>query len=67
MNSHINKLVGWSIDEVERELILATLARVNGGQKAAAKVLGVSLKTLYNKLRRYRLEGEMAEDEARAA
>ena len=42
--------VGSSIAELERSLIQATLAHVAGDKAAAAKVLGISVKTLYNRL-----------------
>ncbi len=45
--------VGTSIAEVERSLILATLERVDGDKRQAAEMLGISLKTLYNRLREY--------------
>ena len=38
----------------ERELILATLERLDGSKPEAAKVLGISLKTLYNRINVYR-------------
>ena len=44
-----------SIEEVERRLIGATLEQVGGNKKRAAEVLGVSLKTLYNRLKAYRM------------
>jgi DNA-binding NtrC family response regulator len=47
--------IGTSIDESERRLILATLDHHGGDKKRTASVLGVSLRTLYNKLRRYKL------------
>ena len=43
-----------SIAEAERRLIVATLDEVGGNKKRAADVLGVSLKTLYNRLKAYR-------------
>jgi DNA-binding NtrC family response regulator len=46
--------VGMSIAEAERRLIVATLNDVGGNKKRAADVLGVSLKTLYNRLKEYR-------------
>ena len=46
-------VVGTTIDDVERRLILATLAHFNGDKRRAAETLGVSLKTIYNRLRRY--------------
>jgi two-component system, NtrC family, response regulator AtoC len=53
--------VGTSIEEVERRLILATLEAYGGNKRKTADVLGVSLKTLYNRLNTYRdgdVEGE---------
>jgi two-component system response regulator HydG len=44
---------GQSIEEMERHLIIVTLEKLGGDKKAAADVLGVSLKTLYNRLRAY--------------
>jgi DNA-binding NtrC family response regulator len=46
--------VGASIGEVEQRLILATLEHLRGDKKRAAEVLGISLKTLYNRLHAYR-------------
>jgi DNA-binding NtrC family response regulator len=46
--------VGTSLDEAERALILATLDSVAGSKVQAAKLLGISLKTLYNRLQAYR-------------
>ena len=45
--------VGMSVAEVEKRLLLATLERLNGDKKQTAKVLGISLKTLYNRLNAY--------------
>jgi DNA-binding NtrC family response regulator len=45
--------VGRSLDEAERELIVATLERCGGDKKRAAEILGISLKTLYNRLHLY--------------
>lgn len=52
--------VPTTIDEVERQLILATLEWVRGVKKLAAHRLGISLKTLYNKLDRYAQESSCA-------
>lgn len=46
--------VGQPLAEVERRAILATVEHFDGDKKAAAKALGVSLKTLYTKLKKYR-------------
>ena len=46
---------------MERELILQTLAATGNNKTRAAELLGISLKTLHNKLKEYgseRSEGE---------
>ena len=48
--------VGTSLDESEKALILATLNQLSGNKREAAAMLGVSLKTLYNRLKEYELE-----------
>jgi two-component system response regulator AtoC len=45
--------VGGSLNDAERQLILATLERCGGDKKKAAEILGISLKTLYNRLHLY--------------
>jgi DNA-binding NtrC family response regulator len=45
--------VGTSIADMEKRLILATLNELGGDKKQAAETLGVSLKTLYNRLNSY--------------
>jgi two-component system, NtrC family, response regulator HydG len=50
--------VGTSLQESEKAIILATLAHHDGNKREAAKVLGVSLKTLYNRLKDYAADGE---------
>jgi len=47
---------GQSVDEMERKLIFTTLEQTNGNRTHAAKLLGISLRTLRNKLREYRFE-----------
>jgi DNA-binding NtrC family response regulator len=44
---------GMTLDEAERILILKTLAALGNNKTRAAESLGISLKTLHNKLRRY--------------
>ncbi|HXJ36597.1 MAG TPA: sigma-54 dependent transcriptional regulator [Candidatus Eisenbacteria bacterium] len=46
--------VGVSLGEVERQLILATLEQYAGDKKKTAETLGISLKTLYNRLNLYK-------------
>jgi DNA-binding NtrC family response regulator len=48
---------GLSLDEMERRVILQTIELVGGNKSRAAEMLGISLKTLYNKLDRYRTAG----------
>jgi DNA-binding NtrC family response regulator len=47
--------VGTSFSEAERILILQTLESVNNNQSKAAKILGLSRKTLHNKLKIFKL------------
>lgn len=46
--------IGTSMPEVERRMILATLAHLDGNKTRTAKMLGISLKTIYNRLHSYR-------------
>jgi two-component system, NtrC family, response regulator AtoC len=50
-NLHLK--VGTSLEDAERRLILATLDQYEGDKKTTAEILGVSLKTLYNRLNQY--------------
>jgi DNA-binding NtrC family response regulator len=45
--------VGSTVEETEKALILKTLASVDNNKTRAAEILGISLKTLHNKLHRY--------------
>jgi two-component system, NtrC family, response regulator HydG len=45
--------VGLTLDTMEREAILRTLAHCNGNRAAAAKMLGLAERTLYRKIRLY--------------
>jgi transcriptional regulator with PAS, ATPase and Fis domain len=45
--------VGSTVNEMERQLILRTLESAGQNKTRAAEVLGVSLKTLHNKLKEY--------------
>jgi DNA-binding NtrC family response regulator len=47
-------LVGCTLESVERALILATLTLCRGNRTDAARLLGISLRTMRNKLRVYR-------------
>ncbi len=49
--------VGTPLDEVERRLTLATLAACKNVKRKTADILGISLKTLYNRLEHYAASG----------
>jgi len=49
---------GTTVDEVERQLIEITLEHTGGNKTRAAEMLGISLKTLHNKLNRMKGEEE---------
>ncbi len=51
-----SELVGRTVNDVERELILDTLSHCLGNRTQAAQVLGISIRTLRNKLRLYQEE-----------
>ena len=46
--------IGTQLAEVERRLILATYERCGGHRERTAALLGISMKTLYNRLKAYR-------------
>ena len=52
-NTSMGVSVGRTVEEVERELIESTLEHFAGDKKQAADILGISLKTLYNRLNSY--------------
>jgi DNA-binding NtrC family response regulator len=56
-NEIVPLLIGATVGEVERELVLQTLIRCNGNRTRAARVLGVSVRTLRNKIRIYSADG----------
>ena len=45
--------VGTTVEEAEKLLILKTLESTNNNKTRAAEILGISLKTLHNKLKEY--------------
>ncbi|MGO4209533.1 helix-turn-helix domain-containing protein [Terriglobus sp. YAF25] len=52
--------VGTTVDEAERQLILKTLESTNNNKTRAAEILGISSKTLQNKLKEYASAGDEA-------
>jgi hypothetical protein len=53
----VEGLVGRTVDEVERDLILGTLSHCLGNRTRAAEILGISIRALRNKLQDYRASG----------
>lgn len=51
-------MVGQTVAEMEKQLILNTLDHCIGNRTHAAKILGISIRTLRNKLNQYEDEGE---------
>lgn len=52
-------LVGRTVADVERDLILDTLDHCIGNRTHAANILGISIRTLRNKLNQYSAEGHV--------
>lgn len=53
----VTQLVGQKMEVVERDLILETLTHCLGNRTRAAEILGISIRTLRNKLHDYRAQG----------
>ena len=47
--------IGTSMDHAEREMIRTTLLHTSGNKTRAAKILGISLKTMHNKVKKFEL------------
>ena len=56
-NEVVPWLIGSTVGEIERELVLQTLIRCDGNRTRAARVLGFSVRTLRNKIRQYSADG----------
>jgi DNA-binding NtrC family response regulator len=52
-NDSIRLRIGTTVEEAEKELILRTLEHTRNNKTRAAEILGISLKTLHNKLKEY--------------
>ena len=59
--------VGTTVDEAERQLIVKTLESTHNNKTRAAEILGISLKTLHNKLKEYGTQAQQAPSGAVAA
>jgi two-component system response regulator FlrC len=55
----IGAFAGLTVREMERRLIVDTLKRTRNNRTQAAKLLGISIRTLRNKLAEYRSRGEL--------
>jgi DNA-binding NtrC family response regulator len=64
--SSIQVAIGSTISDAECALILATLHALGDDKKKTAETLGVSLKTLYNRLNVYAARGDLKRDGAAA-
>ena len=53
MDEVVPYLVGHTVDEVERELILHTLVHYHGSRTRSASILGISIRCIRNKIREY--------------
>lgn len=53
----VNGMIGRKLEDVERDLILNTLDHTLGNRTHAANILGISIRTLRNKLNQYRDAG----------
>jgi DNA-binding NtrC family response regulator len=54
--------VGMTFEDVEREMLLKTLAHCNNNKRQAARILGITAKTIYNRLLRYRSLGIIGDE-----
>lgn len=54
--------VGTPLEELERQMIMRTLQKTKNNKTRAATLLGISLKTLHNKLNLYRERGLLHDD-----
>jgi DNA-binding NtrC family response regulator len=53
INGLMNFTIGTALAEAQRDIILATLRHYQGNKRLTANTLGISLKTLYNRLKEY--------------
>src|ERR1043165_8686702 len=56
--------VGTPLEEVERQMIMRTLQKTKQNKTRASELLGISLKTLHNKLNLYRERGLLHDDDS---
>jgi two-component system response regulator FlrC len=56
-HSSLNLSMGMSLSEVEKRLILQTLEHTENNRTKAAHILGISIRTLRNKINEYKEAG----------
>jgi two-component system, NtrC family, response regulator AtoC len=61
-DDEITVKIGTPLDEIEERVTMATLARCGYVKKRAAEILGISLKTLYNRLEGYSQRSDVEGD-----
>ena len=61
-DEEITVRIGTPLDEIEERVTMATLARCGHVKKRAAEILGISLKTLYNRLEGYSQRSDVKGD-----
>ncbi len=57
-HASIKRLVGHTLARIERELILETLRHSDGNRTRSADLLGISIRSLRDRIRIYRDQGE---------
>jgi DNA-binding NtrC family response regulator len=67
MSDQIVVQVGESLAAVEERFILATLLTCRGNKRRAAQMLGIAVKTLYNKLHSYGWTADLEDQNDRRA
>lgn len=60
--SVVSLLVGTTLEDLERMLIIETLNKCSGNKTMASKILGINTKTLRNKLSKYKAEGQLNDE-----
>jgi DNA-binding NtrC family response regulator len=53
----VHPLIGYTLHELERALVLVTLTSCGGNRTRAAQMLGISIRTMRNKIREYTRQG----------
>ncbi len=66
-HDEITVKIGTPLGEIEQRVTMATLAHCGNVKKRAAEVLGISLKTLYNRLEAYSQRERLSAERAEAA